>query len=87
MREGKGDKGYVGEPQCLSTPNILDDVESRTFKKRVRARQESVNSRLKHFKILTTKFRHALDKHQLVFYALCVLLQEEFRAVSPLYDV
>ena len=77
----------VGVSQCLSTPNILDDVESRTFKKRVRARQESVNSQLKHFKILTTKFRHALDKHQLVFYALCVLLQEEFRAVSPLYDV
>ena len=41
-----GDKGYRGEPLYVSTPNEFDDEDIKLFKRRARARHETINSRI-----------------------------------------
>jgi hypothetical protein len=100
MAEGKhatADRGYRGEP-ALRTPNDRDTETTRKFKKRSQARHESFNSRLKSFKILSTRFRHSHngrkgqgetchDNHKAVFEAVCVLLQYDMENGHPLFAV
>ena len=59
----------------------------KDFKRRARARHETVNGRLKVFKILAERFRHGVEKHQTVLEAVCVLLQCELENGHPLFDV
>lgn len=80
------DNGYIGEAQ-LSTPNAFDSVAVKLFKQRARARHENVNGRLKRFNILSQPFRHEVDKHGVVFTAVCVLTQYALDNGSPLFDV
>jgi len=80
------DNGYNGE-QCISAPNSHDPPELRKFKSRARARHESFNSRLKNFKVLDEKFRHAIGKHQVIFESVCVICQYQLENGSPLFDV
>jgi DDE superfamily endonuclease len=81
-----GDRGYAGEPAQISTPNAHDPVELRRFKSRARARHESFNGRLKTFKSLENRFRHGLDKHKIVFEAVCVIVQYQMENGSPLFN-
>lgn len=89
MPHGKkmiADNGYDGEPY-LSTPNDLDTEEVAAFKRRARARQETINARIKEFRILSDRFRHDLSKHQMVFEAVCVLVQYNLELERPLFEV
>lgn len=86
--EGKkaiGDRLYKDE-KC-SIRNDRDPKEVKIFKRRVRARHENFNGRLKNFKILSTKFRHDIKKHQVVFDAVCVICQYDMENGNPLFDV
>ena len=82
-----GDKGYRGLPGIVSTSNSHDDPEVRKFKGRARARQEAFNARLKVFGCLRDEFRHARDKHKIVFEAVVVICQYQLENGSPLFDV
>jgi hypothetical protein len=98
--EGKlatADRGYRGEPS-LRLPNERDTELAKNFKKRSQARHETFNSRLKSFKILSTRFRHSHngrkqqgdtchDNHKAVFEAVCVLLQYDMENGHPLFAV
>lgn len=83
------DKGYRGEPLKASAPNSLDDDDVREFKKRVRARHETFNARLKSFAILSEKFRHkpVLYKHKACFEAVAVIAQYSLELGSPLFTL
>ena len=65
------DQGYVGEPQKASTRNEFDSAEVIEIKHRAKARQETVNARIKAFGILNQVFRttgkQRLKKHKAVF--------------------
>lgn len=78
---GIGDEGYVGEPGKAATRNEFDPPEVKDLKRRAKARQESVNSKLKAFGILKNVFRttgkQRLEKHQLAFEACLVIVQYE----------
>jgi hypothetical protein len=82
-----GDRGYQGEPNIISTPNTHEPQELRNFKSRARARHETFNSRLKNFRILDTRFRHGQEKHQIVFEAICVIVQFQFETGSTLFAI
>jgi hypothetical protein len=82
-----GDNGYRGEPNTISAPNSHDAQELRRFKSRARARHESFNARIKNFKCLSERFRHGIDKHQICFEAVCVIVQYQLENGSPLFDV
>jgi len=83
-----GDNGYRGEKNIISTPNNAHDpAELRKFKSRARARHETFNSRLKNFLCLEDRFRHGIEKHRIVFEAICVICQYQLENGSPLFDV
>ncbi len=83
------DRGYTGE-ECkekLSIRNRRDSDALRQFKKRVRARHENFNARIKVFKILEERFRHGVKRHQAIVEAVCVLVQYDMENGHPLFDV
>jgi hypothetical protein len=79
------DKGYRGENEKISIPNSHDSLEVKDFKKRARARHETINKRLKDFKILSERYRHGVDTHDVAFDAVCVLVQNDLK-YSPLFE-
>jgi hypothetical protein len=83
-----GDSGYKGESETVvAVRNPLDTYAVKKFKNRARARHENFNARIKIFKILDERFRHGLEKHQVVFEAVCVITQYALENCSPLFDV
>jgi len=92
--EGKlcvGDRGYRGEKgrqeRSLSIRNTRDSDELKEFKRRVRARHENFNARIKAFDIMENRFRHGMARHKTVFEAVCVLCQYDMENGHPLFDV
>lgn len=75
------DEGYVGEQDKTATRNEFDSSEVKDLKRRAKARQESVNQKLKSFQILKDTFRttgsQRLEKHKTAFEACLVIVQYE----------
>ena len=89
-----GDRGYRGEDtegvrekRSLATRNTRDTAAVKEFKRRVRARHENFNARLKSFAILDSHFRHPRERHKTVFEAVCVICQYDMENGHPLFDV
>lgn len=61
------DKGYRGIGNFK--------IASEPFEKRILARHETLNGRLKNFKALGSRFRHKLNKHPFVFNAILNIVQ------------
>jgi len=80
------DDGYKGQHEILITKNPFYSDEVNTYIKRARARQESVNKRIKDFKAVSSVFRHGHEKHGIVFHAVAVLLQYDMENGSPVFD-
>ena len=70
-----GDNGYKGEANIISTSNPLDSEAVRAFKRRARARHETINARIKKYSIVSGCFRHPKNKHKMVFDSVCILVQ------------
>lgn len=49
--------------------------ESNLLQKKIMARHERINGRIKSFRVLTTPFRHNLDLHPTCFLAVANLVQ------------
>jgi len=86
-RKGVADGGYRGEKQTLRQRNSYDTEEVRRFKGRARSRQETFNARIKIFSVLSGLFRHGVEKHQICFEAVCVIVQYQMENGSPIFDV
>lgn len=76
-----GDQGYTGDPDNVATRNSLDEKEVKDFKERAKARQETINHRLKNFDILSREFRTKghlrVPRHKSVLEACLVIIQYE----------
>lgn len=66
---------------------ILPNEENRTLHKLIMSRHETVNKRLRQFKILKHDFRHELEKHPLVFHAVANLTQLTLKNGQPLFSI
>ena len=86
-----GDEGYRGVPDKCATRNSFDTDAVKLFKKRVKARHESFNCRIKAFNVIDQPFRSTgesrMEKHEMVFIACCVLVQFEMDGGRPLFKV
>lgn len=82
-----GDKGYRGEPDKISTPNLHDSLIVHEYKGRARARQETFFKRIKDFQIIQQRFRSDIAKHKIAFEAVCVLVQYDIENGHPLFAV
>lgn len=71
----EADLGYRGQAKQIRTPHgRVSRVDERAGK-RARARQETINGKMKCWKCLTAAFRHPLDKHCDFFKAVAVCTQ------------
>ena len=68
------DNFYKGEDQ-LKNPKVHQGASYKNQKKKVRARHENLNARLKLFKVLDETFRHDHRKHGICFRAVAVVVQ------------
>jgi hypothetical protein len=84
ISEGKkliGDSGNKGELSKISTTADEHSAEVKEFFARAKSREETINTRLKSFNVLSCRFRHGkgvenkLRLHQACFEAVCVLVQ------------
>jgi len=84
-QQAVADRAYSG-PQVV-VRNEFDTPEVKSFKKRVRARHETFNGRIKSFNILKERFRHEVGQHKAVFEACCVIVQYDMETGRPLFRV
>jgi hypothetical protein len=71
------DKGYRGDMKCCTPLNAKNPHHLKAMSQ-ARARHETVNQRLKQFKILQIGFRHHRTKHHLAFRAVASMTQLMF---------
>lgn len=76
------DKGYA-DPTCFILPNNKNNEKHKL----IMSRHETVNKRLRHFKILKCEFRNDRQKHPMVFHAVINLTQLMFKTGEPLFNV
>jgi hypothetical protein len=81
------DSGYRGVPTKIRTSSSLDKEAVRELKSRAKARHETFNGRLKNFSVLSSRWRHDIALHGIVFDAVCVICQYQLENGSPLFDV
>ena len=74
----EADLGYRGDLSKIRHCGVFISRSDRRAKKRVRARHETINNRLKKFNSLHHKFRHRVHKHKLVFKAVATIVQVAF---------
>ena len=86
-----GDEGYVGQKDKVVARNSLNDATTKEIKKRSKAWQETINSRLKAFGILNQPFRctgaHRLPRHKAALEACLVIIQYELENGSKLLRI
>lgn len=73
------DKGYRFRNYFKNPTNAME--------KRIMARHETLNGRLKQFKVLSCKFRHPLKKHPSIFHACVNILQLSIQCGEKLFDL
>ena len=83
------DMGYrASAPKYAKYPGtIWTEAENKEMQSRVRARQETVNLKMKSWNILVAPYRHSVYQHQHFFLAVAVLNQIAIQNGEPLFDV
>jgi hypothetical protein len=66
---------------------VSNPDENQEMQNSVRARNESLNVRLKNWAILSTMYRHDLMEHGNVFRAIAVITQIVINAGEELFEV
>jgi hypothetical protein len=84
----EADDGYRGHADKVKCPkNNVNPVENLKMQGRVRARQETLNGRLKNWGILSQVFRHDIRPPGDVFWACAVITQLTIEHGEPLFVV
>ena len=86
------DKGYrtssPGEVGMIAVPDPRDPHSLQRYKSRSRSRQESLNARIKQFKICQDTFKYPDElKHKAVVEAVAVIVQYQMENGIPLFSV
>lgn len=66
---------------------ILPTDEFSNRHKRIMSRHETINKRIKQFNVLSTPFRHNLDKHKICFHSVVNLTQLVIKYDQALFSV
>ena len=73
----EADSGYsAGDPEfCLTPKSVWHPAEKDDLRNKLRARQETVNTRLTNFQAMSVVWRHGIERHALAFRAVLVIVQ------------
>lgn len=66
---------------------ILPNETNNLIHKKIMSRHETVNKRIRQFKILKDCYRHSLNKHPLIFHAVVNITQIMIKNGEPLFNV
>ena len=80
------DGGYKGE-ESIWAKGHSDNYLTNKIEGVIRARHETINSRLKNFSVLSTRFRHSLDMHSRCFHACAHLIHLVMKHEMPAFEV
>ena len=80
------DGGYRDGYQWAITPSGHNSYQDRQISV-IRSRHETVNSRLRQWKILSERYRHNLEKHSWVFLSVVNIIQLSLQLDSPAFQV
>ena len=83
----EADKGYRGHVDKVKGPGNDVSSKNQAMQGRVRARQETLNGRLKNWGIISQVFRHNILLHGMVFRACAVVTQLTIKNGEPLFKV
>ena len=85
----EADSGYVaGDPEfCLTPKGIWHPAEKQDLRNRLRARQETVNTRLTNFQAMSNVWRHGTTRHAMAFRAILVMVQIQIENGNPLFEI
>ena len=78
------DKGYRDDDYFI-TP--LSDPATRRVQKKIMARHETINARMKAFNILSNTYRHDLSKHPKCFLAIANIVHLMTINGHPLFEI
>ncbi|KAG9399900.1 hypothetical protein AC1031_011321 [Aphanomyces cochlioides] len=78
------DKGYMDRDFFV---NPTYNPESASIQKKIMARHETANARLKQFGVLKCVYRHRIEDHMMCFLAVANTVQVCIENESPLYSV
>ena len=59
----------------LAYPSSSDPLPMKKFKSLSRCREEDVNGRMSKFKVLSHEFEHSVEKHEICFASVAVMIQ------------
>ena len=89
----EADDGYIkaeDDPQQYAKTKsgvMMPAEDGHPLRNTIRARHETLNGRMKNYKMLSHVWQHELEKHSIAFYAVAaVITQLELRR-SPLFQV
>lgn len=77
------DGGYVGKLDKFSGYNQFDSEEVKHFKKRVKARHETINKRMNDYRVMDDQWRHNRDKFPACVRAVAILIQYGLEDTDP----
>lgn len=77
------DRGY-NHARCIAPYNLFGD--DRATASKLRARHETLNGRIKNFKVMEVRFRHKISKHFICFSAVAKIVQLALNE-SPTFTV
>lgn len=77
------DGGYVGKLDKFSGYNQFDSEEVKHFKKRVKARHETINKRMNDYRVMDDQWRHNRDKFPACVRAVAILIQCGLEDTDP----
>ena len=80
------DKIYSSNPKFIGPPKVGQHKYGAILKK-IMARHESVNKRMKDYESIRKRWRHSWRKHNLTVYAIGQLCQLRFECGEPLAEV
>ena len=85
----EADDGYLGEaPGKVKCPrSFVNPPENEEMQRLCRSRHETVNGRMKAWKILAEPYRHDISTHGEVFRAIAVITQLAIKNGEPLFHV
>ena len=83
------DGGYEGVDGVAIPNRRYHSKQTNLYMRRIRARHETVNGRIKNFSILSNTFRYKKErqfKHKMVFEAVCVIVATQIATKNPLFN-
>ena len=85
----EADDGYLaGDPQyCKARSSIYHPEAGQSTRNTVRARQETVNKRIKQFGATSKVFRHNIRKHEIVLKSAVILTQLSINRGEKLFEI